>query len=142
MALLFVDRINELTDKVNEMTLFVQSASIDESKDQKEELEDLATEHLQKGLDSEGNDLGVYANIAYKGRLKPVDLKLTGAFYQGIEAKFKPLEFDIVGTDSKTGELKDKYGNAIIGLSNIGLQAHIDNILPELPERLLKFLRG
>jgi len=77
---------------------------------------DLATEQLDTGKDQEGGDLGTYANIAYKGRLKPVDLKDTGAFRRSFDLKHRGNVLSVTASDEKTDKLQDKYGDDILGL--------------------------
>lgn len=77
---------------------------------------DLATDELDKGRDMNGGDLGEYANIAYKGRLRPVDLKDTGDFRRSFELDVKGGRIEVDATDVKTVKLTDRYGDDIVGL--------------------------
>ncbi len=77
---------------------------------------DLATDQLDRGTDQEGSNLGTYANIAYKGRLRPVDLKDTGAFRRSFDLKNRGKVLSVTASDEKTDKLQDKYGDDILGL--------------------------
>ena len=82
------------------------------------EIADLNTEQLNKGLKADGGTTGDYANIGYKGRLRPVDLYDTGDFHKSIHAKAFKKAFEIVATDEKTDKLQDRYGDDILGLTD------------------------
>lgn len=82
------------------------------------EITDLNRKQLDKGLDSEGNSLGEYKHFDYKGRWEPVDLKQTGAFRSSFDAQPFGKGFEITASDPKTGELMDKYGDAILGIAD------------------------
>ena len=82
----------------------------------KEQLEDLNTLQLDTGADTEGKSLGNYRNIAYKGRLNPVDLKDTGAFRKGLKVKSVKGVIEMDSTDTKTVKLTERYGDNIVGI--------------------------
>jgi len=84
----------------------------------KEELEDLNTFQLDKGLDSEDKNLGQYKSIAYKGRLSPVDLKDDGDFRGSINAISKQGQITMSATDWKYPILSSekKWGKDIVGI--------------------------
>lgn len=86
------------------------------------EISDLNREQLNKGLRADGKDLGEYKNIGYKGRLRPVDLRDTGAFQEKIFAVPFQDKLELIGRDDKTEMLQDKYGDDIIGLSEEALE--------------------
>lgn len=85
--------------------------------DNKEQIEDLNIDQLNRGEDSDGGSTGIYKSLAYKGRLSPVDLNKTGAFHKGITANSNNGQLLITGTDSKTDLLQDIYGDSILGIS-------------------------
>lgn len=99
--------------------------------ERKNVISDLNTEQLNKGLDSEGNDLGVYKIFSYKNRFRPVDLRDTGAFHNSIQPKLNKERIEVIATDEKTDMLQDKYGDEILGLSDEGKQYLIDDIRDE-----------
>jgi hypothetical protein len=96
---------------------------------------------LQNSIDREGEALGEYASIEYankKGRID-VDLKLTGAFYRGwnVKADDFPILFD--STDSKTEDLKQKYGEEIFGTTKGNTERVAQEIcLPRCQESIIK----
>lgn len=96
------------------------------------QIADLNTSQLEKGTDSEGNDLGVYKIFSYKNRFRPVDLRDTGAFHNSINPDVKKDQFQMIATDEKTDMLQDKYGDAILGLNDESKQYIIDDIREEL----------
>jgi hypothetical protein len=107
----------------------------------KESLADLNAVQLLQGQSAKGKNLKSYANeeyAAYKNRLNPLpgygnpDLRLTGAFYQGIRAEFSGGRLQITSTDSKTTDLQKKYGDEnMFGLSEKFRNEHVkENIEP------------
>lgn len=116
----------------------------------KEQLEDLATLQLSKGLDMEGNDLGSYSEdygLKVKGRLRPVDLKLTGQFHKSMDAKSKRGIITMDNTDpdlDKGNGLERKYGKDIIGLPKDKVDSgEVGEILLYfINERVLQQLNG
>lgn len=52
------------------------------------------------------------------------DLYDTGSFYRGFTLKVSGWEFEIDSTDSKSSDLKSKYGNTIFGLN----QQHLSEL--------------
>jgi len=88
----------------------------------KEELEDLNTQELDKGLDMEGKSLGSYKNIAYKGRINPVDLKKSGDWRKSQKITSTNVVIDMTATNWKTRVLiegegrKGGYGEDILGI--------------------------
>jgi len=79
-----------------------------------------------QSVDRDGDALGGYSTIQYeelKRGLNPqldglVDLYLTGDFYSGFFVKVEGDQFIIGSSDSKSGELENRYGKAIFGLTN------------------------
>ena len=96
------------------------------------QIADLNTAQLEKGEDSEGNDLGVYKVFSYKNRFRPVDLRDTGAFHNSINPDVKKDQFIMSATDEKTDMLQDKYGDEILGLNDDSKQYVIDDIRDDL----------
>jgi hypothetical protein len=108
---------------------------VDESKNQ---AIDLNTKQLFSGRDAKEQSLGGYRNqeyAAFKRSLNPagvVDLKLTGAFYDGFFAKTDKFPVTFSSTDEKTGELMQKYGTEIFGLDQNNLEEFRQEIKPEV----------
>jgi hypothetical protein len=96
---------------------------------------------LQNSIDREGEALGEYASIEYankKGRID-VDLRLKGGFYGGmfVNAEKYPVVFD--SSDSKTLDLKLKYGEEIFGTTPGNTKkVAFEIVLPECQGRILK----
>ena len=88
----------------------------------KEEIEDLTTETLEGGVDTNGNDLGIYSKgygLKVKGRLEPVDLKLSGQFHDSMDLKSRGGVLIMENTDpdsEKTEYLYSRYGDDIVGI--------------------------
>ncbi|WP_080057185.1 hypothetical protein [Spirosoma aerolatum] len=102
-----LDRIADIDlEQVCEQTVMQHEAQIT----------DFNRKQLDKGLRSDGSDLGQYSSIKYKGRLRPVDLDLTGAFRDSFQVDPETGGFIINATDSKTEKLQTKYGEDILGV--------------------------
>lgn len=90
-----------------------------------EEMANIQAEQMMHGFNSFGNKIGQYKLEPYaekKNRMNPLpgfgvpDLKLTGAFYRGINVK---ISGEMVITDSsniKSEGLQKRYGPEIYGL--------------------------
>lgn len=102
------------------------------------EIEDLNIAQLRKGEKSDDTNTGEYKSLEYKGRLTPVDLNKDGGFYQGINAKSKGGLLTLDSTDEKTGKLQDKYGDAILGLTESNMQEAASIILEDVGDNLIK----
>lgn len=107
-------------------------------------LTQLNKDQLQDSIDANGEPLGEYKSISYanlKGRIT-VDLKLTGAFYDGFftQSEQFPILFDSV--DKKTSMLKEKYGKEIVGLTKQSKSIANKNLfLPKLLEKIKATIR-
>ncbi|GGG97315.1 hypothetical protein [Pedobacter zeae] len=82
------------------------------------EIADLNTEQMNKGIKGDGTEIGEYANIAYKGRLKPVDLYDTGSFHEKVYVELYDNAMEMNSKDSKTEKLIKKYGEGILDLTD------------------------
>lgn len=80
---------------------------------------DLNERQLDLGLDSNSKDLGEYASFGYKGRFKPVDLKLTGKFRQELALRVTKKDTQIFSDDSKSPVLQKRYGKDIFGVAKM-----------------------
>ena len=101
-----------------------------------EEISDLNTEQLNKGQKADGSSTGDYANVGYKGRLRPVDLYDTGDFHESVFAEAFEDSFSMNATDPKTEMLQDKYGDEILGLTKPNIQVAGEIIKPTLIEKV------
>ena len=114
---------------------------IDAALDHEAEITDINRFQLDKGLDSDGRDLGSYAIFAYKNRFSPVDLKDTGAFRQSFDLKAFGPAFELIATDRKTNDLQERYGEAILGLSDEGKQQAGQIIAFDVRDELRRAIR-
>lgn len=90
-------------------------------KARREDISNLNRDQLRIGMRADGSFLPPYSsNSVTKFGKKPGTIKLfdTGAFYDGIKPEFKKREFNITDSDQKTDMLQDRYGDAILGLSD------------------------
>lgn len=96
---------------------------------------------LSKGLKSTGELIKpFYASLNYKGRRSPVDLKQEGDFYKSFKLtaiKGSDVFLYIYATDSKTERLQEKYGNAILGLTD----RNVDRFAEDFKEHFLLEIR-
>lgn len=103
-------------------------------------LEDANTAQLAEGLDADNRDITPeYAPLTVEIKQvkgQPTDrvtLRDTGDFYAGIVAQVRGEAVEMVGTDPKTQQLQQDYGNAIIGLSDAAVdEFREDYVRPEL----------
>jgi Flp pilus assembly secretin CpaC len=114
----------------------------------KEELEDLTTLELETGVDMEGKSLGSYARgygLKVKGRLNPVDLKLTGSFHDAMKVKSSRGVIEMENTDgdrTKTDFLYENYGDDIVGLPREKVESGevgeilLDSIIERITQQL------
>lgn len=111
-------------------------------------LEDANTAQLAEGLDADNRDITPeYAplTVEIKGQKgQPTDrvtLRDEGDFYAGIVAKVRGQAVEMEGTDPKTAELQQKYGNPIIGLSDAAVdEFREDYVRPELQAKTREVL--
>jgi hypothetical protein len=82
-------------------------------------------EQMSYAVKGTGQPIGKYGTAWYarkKNQMNPnagygnVDLKLTGSFYEAMEAKAQPEGMNIDSTDQKSQMLQQIYGNDIFGL--------------------------
>lgn len=99
------------------------------------EIVKLNTDQLDAGINANGQSLGEYSSIKYKGRKKPVDLLLTGAFRGGFSVDPDTGGFLINTTDPKAAFLDKKYpDNRGLTDENTGTVAEL--ILPDILDQL------
>lgn len=94
--------------------------------DTKQVAEDAQRDQMLHGKDKNGNPIGKYRDGMYailKNKMNKLpgagfaDLKLTGAFHNGIYLKLDSDTFGFQSRDSKNDKLTTKYGDRIWGLS-------------------------
>lgn len=130
----------DLTSLLDLGRINVEEAIVFALVDKKEPVLALNNEQLDRGEDAEGKDLGTYKNFNYKGRFRPIDLKLEGSFRAAEDIILDREQMSFVDTDFKTPFLTKRFGENIIGLSekNIGIAAEI--IHPEVIQNIEKQL--
>ncbi len=105
-------------------------------------LENLNRKQLRQGIRSDGTEIKpYYRNILYKGRLRPVDLRNTGAFYQSITVEVTDDTVEIDAKDSKTEKLQAKYGKLILGLTIDNKRLFLQRMTLQINERLYTWLQ-
>jgi hypothetical protein len=105
-------------------------------------LENLNRKQLREGIRADGTEIKpYYRNILYKGRLRPVDLRNTGAFYQSITVEVTDDTVEIDAKDSKTEKLQTKYGKLILGLTIDNKRLFLQRMTPQINERLHTWLQ-
>lgn len=111
-------------------------------------LEDANTAQLEAGLDADGRQITPeYAELTVDiktAKGQPTDrvtLRDRGDFYAGIVAQVRGQELEMVGTDSKTAKLQEKYGDDILGLSEQAIdEFREDYVRPELEAKTREIL--
>ncbi len=107
-------------------------------------------EQLQEGLDASNRDITpeyTFFTIEEKEQKgQPTDrvtLRDSGDFYRGIVARVRGEAVEMVGTDSKTPELQQKYGTAVLGLSDEAVDDFREHyVRPELEYKTRQVLGG
>jgi hypothetical protein len=106
-------------------------------------------EQMSYAVNERGQTIGKYRSAAYarkKNEMNPnagygnVDLRLTGSFYEAMEAKAQPEGMNIDSTDQKSQMLQQKYGSDIFGLFGEWKEPFVEKlqtiIIQELTEEL------
>jgi len=100
---------------------------------------DLNKQQLDAGINANGASLGEYSSIKYKGRKKPVDLLLTGAFRGGFNVDPETGGFVVNSTDPKAAFLDKRYpDNRGLTDENTAVTAQI--ILPDILDDLHQYV--
>lgn len=148
----------ELLDRFNSFD--VDNTLKEITYDSEDEILDLINQQLEKGIDSEGNIIGVYApateNFARedpRARKKefgrPYNLDWYGDFRRSFEINYQKDKMVFYATDNKTSTIFDtveKYGflsnaNTIVGLTvENGEVVNFDILKPELQKRFKEHL--
>lgn len=113
-----MSRIDQLSKELNKVTQnFTGEIVRPVIFDNLEQFEGLQRDQFLNAEDSEGNALPVYRNPAYVRSKRPPqsgpgfrwNLRLTTAYYRGIQAEAGNQALIIRNTDSKAEELQEKY---------------------------------
>lgn len=111
-----------------------------------EEIIDANTGQLSVGLDATGDFFGEYKDSNYaqfkqsigsKAPMGVVDLKLTGAFYEGFNIQVEGEGYRVTSRDGKTSDLVSKYGREIFGLT----EDSKENLKDQFSSQLTKLIR-
>jgi hypothetical protein len=109
----------------------------------KDAILDLNREQLAHGKDSAGFDITPpYTPFTVMKKMQKgqdysvVNLKDTGAFQNRMVLNVKSNSYNIDSTDSKTGKLKEKYGQEILGLSESGKKETWVIVKPDVVRRI------
>ena len=136
-----------LTDVIDNIDMIVLEAAMES----KETIADLNTSQLEKGLTSENEEIEPYYSPSYGAMKKAMgkrspgmvpDLKLTGDFYSGFNAKLEKDWIEIHSTDYKETKLRKKYSDDIFGLTEENLgelgKYMIDDLTKKIRDELQK----
>ena len=111
--------------------------------DNSEIAEDLNIEQLTQGIRSDGSVITPAYTSTYKAYkasigldVSVVNLQLEGDFVEGITANVIGDVLVMAGTDSKTGQLRGKYGREIIGLTEESTKELLEEVKPDVLENM------
>lgn len=134
--------LKKLQDKLKFLPAVAESTLFVEIDKNKELIASLNRKQLRAGLRADDTEIKpYYRNLIYKGKLRPVDLKNTGAFYDSIQVTVLDDGIEIDATDSKTQELQAKYGKKILGLSVDNKRLLLYRLIPNVNANLIKWLQ-
>lgn len=99
---------------------------------------ELNREQLWKGKKADGSNMPEYVTNS-KSPNAPGKIVLfdTGSFHAGFDALIEDDEFEVIGTDEKTGFLTKKYGH-ILDLNEESLQELRLRIKPKIEKKLFE----
>lgn len=101
---------------------------------------------LAKGIKRDGKLITpFYASIFYKGRIAPVDLKNTGAFYRSFKVSIidsKDVFIHIFATDAKTPKLEFKYSEKIFGLTESNIEKFVEDFKQYFLNEIERIIRN
>ena len=106
---------------------------------------DLNAQQLFSGERADGSEMPPYSWVSVNFFNKPdgpIRLFDTGSFYKGFIFSSKTFPLAITSTDSKTDELREKYGSEIFGLNNENLAGFAKVfVLPSVGKKLRNYIR-
>lgn len=135
----FMGRLRRYQQQLSKVTIVGQTSDLLKIvRDSSNAIIDANLDQLQHGLEATGKPIDPpYASKYYadfKLSLNPrgvVDLKLTGAFYEGFFLKASKFPVTISSKDKKTKALKAKYGDEIFGLTSDSKKGVIEGYLSD-----------
>lgn len=137
---MITDRLDALATALKRLPGALTAATVNVVTDNAYILELDNQQQLEAGLDADGRTIEpayTFATVRIKEEKgqesQHVTLRDRGDFYRGIVARVRGEAIEVVGTDKKTQALQEKYGEAIIGLSEEAIDAfREDYVRPEL----------
>lgn len=115
-----------------------------------EKLAELQVGQMLVGHNARGDKIGWYLDKDYrilKHSLNPypgfgyVDLKMTGAFYEGVFAEIDMDDIIFDSTDSKSDDLQERYGEEIFGLDEEMTKQFQEQFYDDIMEKIQKALQ-
>jgi hypothetical protein len=70
-------------------------------------------DQLDKGMGSDGQDFGDYKNYRYKGRFRPIDLKLKNDFRSAEDLEISNTAVEMIDNDFKLPFLTKRFGQIL-----------------------------
>lgn len=145
---MIADRLDALARALNSLPARLTATVLEVAQANNYVIEDANAAQLEAGLDADGRQITPeYTELTVdiktaKGQVTDhVTLRDSGAFYAGIVAQVRGQELELVGTDSKTAKLQEKYGDAIIGLSEQAIDEFREEyVRPELEAKTREIL--
>lgn len=139
--------LNSLIDKFK--SLDTDKIIMDSFNDTHKSFEDRQRDQLSKGYTNDGKKISPkYRSRKYahaKNEMNPIpglgtpDLRLTGAFYAGIDMDTGKNSLDIISKDEKGPELEHKYKN-IFGLGGVHKSQYLkESFGPKMRGKISKF---
>jgi hypothetical protein len=144
---IFAELKNNVDSVINNLDKIIVEAMVAE----KEAIIDLNVSNLEKGINTEGNNVGEYESPEYaqlkksmgsKSPLGIVDTKLTGDFHEGFYAEPyygsspETSGLFINSKDEKSDDLDRKYGN-LFGLTPDNNDELEDLIVPHIQKSII-----
>lgn len=129
--------IRSLRNNINRLDL--NRATEKALKAREEDIPELNRDQLKQGQRADGTFLPPYSSNSvskFGKKAGPIKLFDTGAFYEGIKPEFKKEEFSITDSDRKTEMLQDRYGDSILGLSDLSISELAQDSLGQIQYEL------
>ena len=138
--------MGKVTDLYNKMTALNFDVMCTESViENQNEATDLNNQQLFQGERADGSSLPDYSWVSVNFFNKPegpIRLFDTGDFYKGFIFANTTFPLSITSTDSKTDDLRSRYGAEIFGLNNENLAGFAKVfVLPSVGKRLRNYIR-
>ena len=139
--------LKQAYDNWNELYKMVEILAVDAMQDAAEKAEDLNREQLYDfGVKASGELLPDYkpSTVAIKRRKGQIydhmTLKDTGAFHKSFSLKREKDGVEMLASDAKTGELIERYGKDILGLTDGSKVVYFGSVRPVFFKKVRKIL--